>query len=91
MYLISGAGVKGGFELHADIADIAATVYAALAVAPPYELDGEILTQAFKEPLAKPKPQATAAKAPVKIEPKNLSVQEEELVSKRLADLGYLE
>ena len=91
MYLISGGGVKGSFEMQAHIADIAPTVYAALAVAPPYELDGEILTQAFREPLPESKPQATAAKAPGKIEPKNLSAQEEELINRRLADLGYLE
>jgi predicted AlkP superfamily phosphohydrolase/phosphomutase len=93
MYLISGGGVKGGFELHAHIADIAPTLYAALAVPPPYELDGEILTQAFREPLPEPKqqPALATADASVKTEAKKLSEQEEELLSKRLADLGYLE
>jgi len=93
MYLIRGAGVKVGFELDRHIADIAPTLYAALAVPPPYELDGKIVTQAFREPLPKPKQHAVlpGADASVKTKTKPLSEQEEEQISKRLADLGYLE
>jgi predicted AlkP superfamily phosphohydrolase/phosphomutase len=93
MFLIRGAGVKAGFVLDGHIADIAPTLYAALAVPPPYELDGKILTQAFREPLpeAKQQPTLPGAEASAKTEAKQLSKQEEEQISQRLADLGYLE
>jgi len=92
MFLLSGARVERGRRMDADIADIAPTVYAALGVPLPEGLDGKALESAFAEPLATTTgDSAGGAQAPAPARSSELSAEEEELIQKRLADLGYLE
>ena len=91
--LLAGPAVRPGATLHgAQIADLAPTLLYLLGVAVPEDLDGRVLTQALDPDLvaAHPvryRPQETAP-APVG---QPLSPADEDLVLRRLRDLGYVE
>jgi len=94
MYLLSGRKIRSGLNLDANIADIAPTVYGLLAVALPKNLDGKVLHNAFKEPVEtkiETHPDADTAGSGKIPAAANLTAQEEQLINRRLADLGYLE
>lgn len=90
IYVISGKNVKKGYQLDAEIADIAPTVYAVLGEAVPVGLDGQVMVDAFEKPLEIKTVEAEqrVGQGPTLQE---LTEEEEQLITKRLDDLGYLE
>ncbi len=90
MYLFNGGDVKPGSRIDADIADIAPTVYAALVVELPGNLDGKIIQGGFVEDLKSTTTDDNESKA-TPSEVGRMTAEEEQLISQRLTDLGYLE
>ena len=92
MYLLHGRDIKSGTCIDAHIADIAPTIYAALGVPLPAGLDGAVIQDAFEKPLETSI--ADSADESLSIPPQSspaLSPEEEQQITQRLADLGYLE
>ena len=95
MYVLHGQGVKAGVRLNAHIADIMPTIYAALGIQLPENLDGKVLHEGFVNPLpsvgseAGVKPSMTVHIPPA--QSSQLTAEEEALISEKLSDLGYLE
>ncbi len=88
MFLFSGKNVKPA-KADANIIDIAPTVYAALgAKLPP--VDGRVLTDIFSEKLDVRYSDEHAGKTTSQQSVTQLSADEQEIIEKRLTDLGYL-
>ncbi|MCP4712256.1 MAG: hypothetical protein GY869_26840, partial [Planctomycetes bacterium] len=91
MFLIHGNNVKSDVRFDADIADIVPTIYAALNVALPENLDGKVLQEAFVKPLeVKTAPTGPGQTPAPGGDIKPLTAQEEESIQNKLIDLGYL-
>jgi len=91
MFLIHGAQVKTHTRFDADIADIVPTIYAALNVPLPDNLDGKVLQEAFVTPLEIKTASITPDQKPPPRGPgKPLTDQEEQSIQNKLIDLGYL-
>jgi len=85
----TGPNVKEGATIHAQIADIAPTLLAAVGLRVPADMEGQVLTELFSEKLGveyePPQKVQVGEHAEVYTE------EEKEALSRRLADLGYLE
>ena len=84
-----GPGVQRGQRLNAEIADIAPTILAALGQPVPKDMDGRALVDLFDPPLS------VQYEPPVKhsferTEDTVYTEEEQEALTRRLADLGYL-
>jgi predicted AlkP superfamily phosphohydrolase/phosphomutase len=87
--VVNGPEVKPGATIHAQIADIAPTLLAAVGLRVPADMEGQVLTGLFSSRLGveyePPQKMAVTEHAEV------FSEQEKEALSRRLSDLGYLE
>jgi len=93
LWAMGGEAVKPGLQLEAHLADIVPTVYAFLGVPLPGGLDGRVLAEAFCRP---PEYSLAAAGAPARpleapSAQRDVNRDEQELIARRLAELGYLE
>lgn len=95
MYVVAGAGIKTSTKMEAHICDVVPTIYAALGVAIPDHIEGNVLKAAFSEPVEVKRQQAngsTNIPSSATAKPSaNLSDDEEDMIKQRLNDLGYLE
>ncbi len=88
--LLAGEGVRRGTRLEqASLADIAPTVLAVLEGAVPAGLDGRVLREAFLPGAIHER--AGAGRAQVPVAPQDYRPEEEEVIRRRLRDLGYQE
>ncbi len=88
IFVWNGAGVRPGRDLKADLMDIAPTVMARLNLHVPDHVDGQVLTSLFDPPL-EPTFEPWEAGEGTGAE-EVYSAEDEEILSKRLSDLGYL-
>ena len=84
-----GPGIRKGQQLNGEIADIAPTILAALGQPVPKDMDGRVLADLFDPPLS------VQYEPPVKhsferTEDTVYTEEEQEALTRRLADLGYL-
>jgi len=87
--IVNGPHVLQGCKLNAQIADIAPTLLAVLGLRVPQDMEGKVLTDLFEtKPVVEFEP-------PQEIEAAEheevYTDKEKEALTKRLADLGYLE
>ncbi len=89
IFVAHGDHVQPGAELHAHIADIAPTLLAALGLRVPADMEGRVLKEIFADELIieHEPPHALERMAAEEV----YSEAEKEALTKRLADLGYLE
>ena len=87
--ILAAAGPRGSFgtaPTDANIADLAPTIYGLLDMAPPHPMDGRAWTELF--------PQAVRVHPPARDKVTTLAGEhtshEDEVIEKRLEDLGYL-
>ena len=89
IFAAHGPNVPHGKTIHAQIADVAPTLLAALGLRVPQDMEGQVLRQVFDKPLSiefEP-PVATQFTEHDEI----YSEKEKEALTKRLSELGYLE
>ncbi len=90
IYVVKGPGVDKTAGQRAHIVDIAPTVYALMDAELPAYVDGKPAQSLFERKLEAPI-QAPTEKETAKPARENLSDAEQELVRKRLAELGYMD
>lgn len=90
IYLFSGSNVKASNNVEAAIVNLAPTIYAALGAKLPSYLDGKVMREIFTENLNIEYLEDSGQTDSINQHRKELSRQEQEIVSKRLAELGYL-
>ncbi len=87
--VVHGPNVKPGASIHAQIADIAPTLLAAVGLRVPADMEGRVLTDLFSAELS------VEYEPPQKIQLGEhgdvFSEEQKEALSRRLSDLGYLE
>ncbi len=92
IFIFNGPGVKSGYQIKdAQIIDCAPTILYSLGFGIPSDIDGRVLTQAFKPSFLSANPVRLVS--PIKdLQPKHvgLTQEDEEKVKSRLRDLGYL-
>jgi predicted AlkP superfamily phosphohydrolase/phosphomutase len=90
--MLRGPGIQQGRELKgARLIDLAPTVLAAMGVAVPNDMDGQVLAQAFSEDFFRDRPiRYVAPRLSRPREEVELSPEQEELVKERLRGLGYM-
>ncbi len=90
MLLLHGANIKPNMLLDADIADVVPTIYAALGVPLPANLDGRVLLEAFVNP---PEIKNTGETISCKTlrQESHFDNEDEALIAERLSDMGYLQ
>lgn len=91
IYLFSGPNIKGGGSKQAHIVDIAPTIYAVLGAKMPTYLDGKVLQEIFSKELDIQYQSSEEMDSTLSTEQRNLSTQEQDLIAKRLFELGYLD
>jgi len=90
IFAAGGPGVARGARIASDLVNTAPTVLAMMGLNIPDDMDGRVIDDAFEQPLeagTEPaaQPAATTSDTPV------YSPDEEDTLSQRLRDLGYLE
>jgi len=87
--IANGPGVRQGHHVHAQLADIAPTLLASLGLRVPADMEGRALAELFERTLV------VESEPPQEIEAAEYeevySDQDKEALTRRLADLGYLE
>ncbi len=88
IYLIAGNNTNANSIHNANIADIAPTIYAALDIEIPGNLDGKVIQNAFQNHLNEKYSQSSIMKTTS--EKTNLTKDEEKELKKHLKNMGYL-
>jgi predicted AlkP superfamily phosphohydrolase/phosphomutase len=90
MLVVSGAAVRAGTRLSANIVDVTPTLLAVLGLRVPADMEGHVLTEIFDP---KPTVEFEPPHAYQFVQPTKEAYTEEEkrALTERLADLGYLE
>jgi predicted AlkP superfamily phosphohydrolase/phosphomutase len=96
--MLAGKPIRSGFKLsRAHLSDLTPTILALMGLPVPDDMDGHVLTEAFREALQSVSAAAGAPQAansfPAAAEPPppSYSADEEAAVEQRLRDLGYIE
>lgn len=89
MMLFQGRNIKSDRRLNADIADVTPTLYAALDIPLPGNMDGRVLNELFVEPTKI----RTSEAAPIDTSARDshLTKDEEQMIADRLSNMGYLQ
>jgi len=90
LYAVNGPSVASGLVRNAHIADITPTILAMLGLAVPADMEGKALADVFQPRLEvtfEPPRKAEAQEAPEQV----YSEKEQQMLTERLTDLGYLE
>lgn len=90
--IAKGPGIREGLRLDgASILDVMPTVLCSMAQGILEDMDGKVLENIFRDGFLKDHPPRYSVKGPAKAVPKKeLSLEEQEEVKKRLRSLGYL-
>jgi predicted AlkP superfamily phosphohydrolase/phosphomutase len=93
IFYAAGPQFKAGTEIHgAQITDIAPTILYLTGLGLPDDMDGQVLSQAFKQEfLTEHQVQKVSAQATEESTKKDFTPDETEEIAKRLKSLGYLE
>lgn len=91
MYIISGPGIRRGLVHRTHIVNIAPTLYAILGAKLPTFMDGKVISEAFTEQVDCRYETVSLKEFAQQKDMKAMMAEEEELVSKRLEALGYLD
>jgi len=92
IFMLHGPGVRPGVEIaDVDMMDLTPTVLAAMGVPIPDDMDGKVLTKAFREDYFATRPISyTEAKTAAPRTQMEFSAQEEQEIKERLRALGYM-
>ena len=91
MYILSGPNTKTAVKKQTQIVNIAPTIYAVLGAKLPTYMDGKVLTDAFLQEISIKYQNGNSQCAEGISEKQQFSDDEEALIAKHLADLGYLD
>jgi predicted AlkP superfamily phosphohydrolase/phosphomutase len=89
VFAAGGENIRAGAEVKGQLADIAPTLLTMLGLPVPEDMEGRVLTDAFKNPPQVEYEKSEASQVAEKEEV--YSDAEKEALTRRLADLGYLE
>lgn len=91
IFVFAGPDIKGRANKEANMVDIAPTIYAALGAKLPRYMDGAVIEEMFKTRLDVRYQQEDLGPSGKRVEKLRMSSAEEEIVAKRLSELGYLD
>jgi predicted AlkP superfamily phosphohydrolase/phosphomutase len=89
IFVAAGPQFTPGSGLRASLTNVAPTILACLGLEVPEIMTGEIITEILSD-VESEQPSATAPRESVEADDDTLSASEEEIIEKRLRDLGYM-